>query len=427
MSDEPKVEAPRTIAAVRKGRWPGWIWAVPLAAVGIVIWLVVREMSTHGESVTVTFEDAAQMKADTTLVMYRGIQVGKVGDVSLAKDGTKVIIGLNINDKYKQYLTAGTRFYLEGASPSLSDPASLKAIIAGPTIHMMPGGGPPTRQFVGIAGYAPQRLAVSIPYSVTFTGAAGDLKIGAPVTLHGFTVGEVRAVDLTVDPEAGTIATEVRVVLDPLRFHIQGAPPLSGNWTPVMNAALTALIQHDLRARLSQSLPLLGSRQIELAIVPNAAPATLRVTGRFTEIPSVQGDSIDTLVKAAGQLPIREIGDNVRVITQQVKRLVSSPKLNDSIAHLDDALLRLDQTLREAGPKVAPTLQSVHDTVDSLRHTASELDQTATAARVVIGAGPDAPDGSLQPALLHMSEAARSVRVLADYLDQHPESLIKGR
>jgi paraquat-inducible protein B len=262
---------------------------------------------------------------------------------------------------------------------------------------------------------------------VTFTGAAGDLKVGAPVTLHGFTVGEVSAVELSVDPILGKIATEVGVVLDPSRFHIRGAAPISGNWTPVMNAMLTTLIQHDLRARLTQSPPVVGSRQIELTTVPNAPPATLRVTGRFTEIPSVQGDGIDTLVKAAGQLPIREIGDNVRAITQQVKSLVSSPKLNESIAHLDDALLHLDQTVRDAGPKVAPTLQSVHDTVDSLRHTASELDQTATAARVVIGAGPDAPDGSLQPALLHMSEAARSVRVLADYLDQHPESLIKGR
>jgi paraquat-inducible protein B len=427
MSGEPITTPQRTVAAVRKGRWPGWIWAVPLAAVGIVIWLVVREMSMHGVSVIVTFEDAAQMKPDTTKVMYRGIQVGKVSEVSLAKDGSKVIVRLDVMDEYTQYLNAGTRFYLAGAKPSLSDPASLKAIIAGPTINMMPGGGASARRFVGIAGEAPERLAVSIPYSVTFSGSAGDLKVGAPVTLQGFTVGEVAAVELTVDPIVGNIATKVGVMLDPLRFHIQGAAPVSGNWTPLMNATLTALIQHNLRARLSQSPPLLGSRQIELATVPVAPPATLRVASGFTEIPSVQGDSIEALVKAAGQLPIREIGDNVRAITQQVKTLVSSPKLKDSIAHLDDALLRLDQTLQEAGPKVAPTLQSVHDTVESLRHTASELDQTAAAARVVIGAGPDAPDGSLQPALLHMSEAARSVRVLADYLDQHPESLIEGR
>jgi paraquat-inducible protein B len=427
MSAAPDPAPQRTISDLRKGRWPGWIWAVPLAAVAIVIWLLVRELSATGVSATVTFEDAAQMKADTTPVMYRGMQVGKVRDVALAPDGAKVIVRFEIDDRYEQYLTAGTRFYLVGAKPSLSDLASLKAIIAGPTIEMLPGGGAAARRFVGIAGAAPERLAASIPYSVTFSGPAGEIKRGAPVTLQGFMVGEVLAVELNVDPNLGSIATRVRIVLDPLRFHIEGASPVAGDWAPVMDATLTALIQHKLRARLAQSPPLLGSGQIELATVPDAPPATLRVIGGSTEIPSAQGDSIDNLLKAAGQLPIREIGDNVRAITRQVKTLVSSPRIRDSIAHLDDALLRLDQTLRAAGPKVAPTLQAVQDTVESLRHTAQELDQTAAAARVVIGGTPDAPDGSLQPALLHMSEAARSVRVLADYLDQHPESLIRGR
>jgi ABC-type transporter Mla subunit MlaD len=107
--------------------------------------------------------------------------------------------------------------------------------------------------------------------------------------------------------------------------------------------------------------------------------------------------------------------------------LTSSPHLKSSIAHLDQALSQLDQTLKDAAPQVAPTLRSVRDTVDRLRATAAELDKTAQAARLTIGADAAAPDGSVQPTLLHVSEAARSIRVLADYLDQHPEALIKGR
>ena len=59
--------------------------------------------------------------------------------------------------------------------------------------------------------------------------------------------------------------------------------------------------------------------------------------------------------------------------------------------------------------------------------TAAELDRTVRAARMILGDNPAAPDGSIEPTLLHISEAARSVRILADYLDAHPESLIKGR
>lgn len=427
MSAATDAAAERTIAAVRKGRWPGWIWAVPLAAIAIVAWLAMREMSRSGVSATVTFDDAAQMKADATNVVYRGIQVGKVRDVSLAPDGASVIVRVSIDDRYARYLTAGTRFYLVGAAPSLSDLASIKSIISGPIIQMIPGGGAATRRFAGIVGEVPERLTASIPYSVTFSGAAGDVKAGAPVTLEGFTVGEVTAVELNVDPEAGSIATTVRIVLDPLRFHIQGGAPVAGDWAPVMNAALMLLVRHNLRARLSKSSPVLGSGQIELAVVPEAPPAALRLIAGSREIPSVQGDSLDTLLTAAGQLPIREIGNNVRAITRRVDALVSSPRVKDSIVHLDAALRHLDQTLHDAGPKVAPTLQAVQATVETLRHTATELEQTAAAARVVIGGTPEAPDGSLQPALQHMSEAARSVRELADYLDQHPDSLLRGR
>jgi paraquat-inducible protein B len=400
---------------------------VPLAAVAIVVWLVLRQLSALGVAVTVSFDDAAQMKADTTQVMYRGVRIGKVSEVSLAKDGSKAVVRLRINRAQKKYLNAETRFYLEGASPSLSDPASLKALIAGPTVQMVPGGGPPTRSFTGLSGEAPKRLTIAIPYSVTFQGEVGDLTAGAPVTLRGFEVGEVTAVNLKTDPNAGDILTQVSLALDPLRFHIEGTSPATGSWTAVMNDTLKALIRNQWRARLAQSPPLIGSRQVELAKVPDAPPATLQLTQGSLEIPAVEGGGIEHLVQAAGQFPIREIGDNVREITEHIKTLSASPQLKDSIVHLNDALTQLDQTLREAGPKVAPTIQAVHETVDRLRQTAGELDSTVKAARSMMGTDPAAPDGSLEPTLMHVSEAARAVRVLADYLDEHPESLVKGR
>jgi paraquat-inducible protein B len=74
-SENPPERTP--VAQTRRNRWPGWIWAIPLAVVAIVVWLMVRELSARGVWVTVTFENAAQMKADTTKVIYRGIVVGR--------------------------------------------------------------------------------------------------------------------------------------------------------------------------------------------------------------------------------------------------------------------------------------------------------------------------------------------------------------
>jgi len=416
----------RTVALMHANRWPGWIWAVPLAAVAIVVWLVLRQISLHGVAVTVTFDNAAQMKSGTTQVIYRGVEVGKVTKVSLAKDGSKAVVRLNIQDDAKKYLREGTHFYLEGANMSLGDPASLKAIVAGPTVEMSPGDGPPARSFAGLAGAAPEDLAIAIPYRIHFQGAVGELKAGAPVTLRGFKVGEVTGVGLGVDPADGTLTTATQIALDPLSFHLQG-PVAGGTWTTVMNAALKSLIAHRLRARLSQSPPLIGSRQVELALVPEAAPASFEQSDGLWEIPAASDAGFDHLIKAAGQFPLKEIGDNVRAISEHIRTLSASPQLQDSIVHLDNSLRELDRTLKTAGPKVAPTLQSVQDTVKRLNATADDLDKTVIAARAVIGNQPAAPDGSLEPTLLHVSEAARAVRELADYLDAHPEGLIKGR
>jgi paraquat-inducible protein B len=212
----------RTAAIQQKSRWPGWIWAVPIAAIGICAWLAVRELSSTGITITLRFDDAAGMKTKDTKVVYRGLEIGQVTDIFLARDLGHVVAKVDIDTSVEDDLNTGTRFYLKGAQVSLSDLSSLKSIVSGPTIEMVPGIGEPTREFAGIDGAPPLPLAVSVPYRVTFDGDAGGLKSGSPVTLHGFTVGEVKSTQLATDPKTGTITTPVLLALDPTRFHFAG-------------------------------------------------------------------------------------------------------------------------------------------------------------------------------------------------------------
>lgn len=421
MSGDSNGDSPRrTVATFRRGWWPGWIWAVPIAAVGIVLWLSLRAISSSGTSVTVVFDKAAGMTANSTKVMYDGLKVGSLSDIHLDPDGRHVDTTLDIDDSVSQYLTSGTRFYLQGARPSLSDPASLKAIVSGPTIAMVPGSGKPARHFVGLDGPPPTAFAASVSYRLHFDGAVGGLKVGAPVTLRGFTVGDVTDVQLSVDAQTGRISTPVTIALDPTRFHIRGDKPVNGHWTPVMNAVLDTLVQHGLRAALTQSPPLIGSQQITLRRVADAAPARLITSGPQPEIPTVAGGGAGGLMHKLDKLPIDRIGDNVRAITAHLKQLVSSPKLEDSLDHLDHTLAGLDRTVHQVGPKVGPMIQR-------LRQAAGQIDDTARAARRVMGDSPASPDGNLKQTLNELTQAARAMRSLADYLDRHPEALLQGR
>jgi len=422
----PENNPPRTQAERRKGRGPGWIWAVPIAAVAIVGWLLVREFASGGVGITVTVPEAPGVQAKNTKVTYRGVPIGQVSGVALAKDGSHATLQLSIDKAQKGAFTTGTHIYLEGVGADFTDPATLRSIISGPTVIVQPGPGKPQRDFVGILGEPPPELAVALPYRVVFTGDAGKLKIGAKVTLHGFTVGDVDGVRLTVDPQSGNVATEAVLLLDPTKFGL-GQKPANGDWSPLLNRTLETLVQHGFRAQLSQTPPVIGSQQIALTESGNAPAANLNTTGRMPEIPTTEGGGIESVVQQAGGLPIKQIGDNVKAISARIAALAASPQLQDTIDHLDRTVAELDKTVQQAGPRVAPTLDSVHRTVDALRQTATQIDSTASAVKNMTGGAPASPNGNLQQALAELTRAGRSIRTLADYLDQHPEALIKGR
>jgi paraquat-inducible protein B len=423
---EPAPLPRRTNSITRRSRWPGWIWAVPIAAIGIVVWLSLRAFAQRGIDVTVTFADAAGMKAHDTKVMYHGLEIGRVDGMELTPDRQRVVAHLDLDKDVESELTTGTRFYLQGAQVSLANPASLKAIIAGPTILMVPGRGVPSRQFIGYAGQPPERFSFTVPYAVSFAGDVGKLQPGAPVSLRGFTVGKVSSVALTTDPTAGTVETSVVLELDPTRFHIRNLSPSGVDWAGTFKTTLRSLVHHGLRATLTQSPPLLGAEQVDLVMAPDAAPAELASTGPYPEIPAESG-GLSELPAKLGHLPVRQIGDNVRAITEQIKKLTASPQLQDSINHLDRSLAELDRTLHVAGPQVGPTLESVQQTIDRLRHTADDIDGTAAAARKLLGGSAASPNGNLQQAVHELTGTARAIRTLANYLDQHPEALIRGR
>ncbi len=429
-----RVHLRRTMAGVRTSRWPGWIWGVPIAAVAIVVWLLIRAISGRGVDVTVVFDEAAGMTANGTTVTYRGVDVGQVTDVAIAADGRHVNVRLSIDDQRKADLTTGTRFYVEGAHPSLSDLSSLKAVLSGPTIVMVPGTGVPTRRFVGTTEPPPDSVRPVVPYLVHLDGAVGDLHVGAPVTMRGFTVGHVIGVELTYDASTGAIATPVTIGLDPGRFHLAGAaaaaPSDSTAWVPVMNAAIATLVREGLRAELTRQPPLIGAAQVELAIqrAPRAASdrrggaraATLLSGGRYPEIPAGSAGGIDAIATTLAAMPVDSIGANVLAITARMRALVSAPAVRSTIDHLNRTVAALDSTVHD----VAPELPAM---VRTLGQTAAEIDATVTSVRRVAGGSLGAPDANVQQALHELTEAARSLRTLADFLDQHPEALIKGR
>lgn len=417
---------PRTQAERRRSHWPGWIWAIPIAVLLVVGWLGFRALAKGGETIVVVFHDAARAKPGETEVFYRGIKVGQLKHVRFTADGRAVEMTLHMSKNAEPFLRQGAHFWLVGANPSLSNPRSLASVLSGPTIGMAPGTGAPSRRFDGsdtppAAKTGPE--GPRIAYQAVFGGDAGALAVGAPVKLRGFTVGEVTGVKLAYDPRSGELSAPVALAIDPGRIGIP-----AGGGRAAMDAALARWISRGLRATLSQDPPFVGGRQVSLAFLPGQGQAALGGPADDRLIPSAaaSGDigeltgKADRILTKIDAVPIDQIGANVRDASAHIRQLTGSPKLAASIDHLDSTLADVDRTVHQVSPQVGPL-------VAQLRRTADAAEQTASAAGRIAGGSPTSQNDDLPAALHELTQAARSIRSLADYLDRHPEALIKGR
>ena len=210
------------------------------------------------------------------------------------------------------------------------------------------------------------------------------------------------------DPQTGALSTPVTLGLYRQGFHLQDDGALK--------SAIARLVGAGSRARLGQEPPLIGAWRVTLEIIPGAPAATLTGLGGCRKFRWPRRRNRLILSKF-NKVPVDQIAQNVLDITHRVDALVASPQIADSIAQLDASLRQIRETTSNVGPKIAELVQQ-------LRSTADEIDQTAKTADKTLGGAPT--QNGISSTLQEVTNAARSLRELANYLDRHPEALDQG-
>jgi paraquat-inducible protein B len=175
-----------------RSRWPGLVWAVPLAALIIVAFLGIRALTRHGVDVKVTFGYAEGVTPGNTKVLVSGVEAGEVSKIRVSPDAHHVEVTLRLDPREKAALNSNTKFWLIGENPTITDIQSIRAAVAGVIIAMAPGtGGTPTRTFTGLD--QPPIIppdAKGTAYYLT-APAVGSLQAGAAVSYHGLAIGKI--------------------------------------------------------------------------------------------------------------------------------------------------------------------------------------------------------------------------------------------
>jgi paraquat-inducible protein B len=278
-------------------------------------------------------------------------------------------------------------------------------------------------------------------YILYFDEPVNGLTVGAPVLFQGVQVGSVTSITLQADFVTMKTQIPILIEVDPERWKVR-----TGERDYHKVAA--KLIEMGLRAQLITQSFITGQLMIQLDFFPKSkicyAPAQIDPDYQDLVVIPTCASTSERIAKAFGELDLKGIEKNLNASLAGIDRLVNNPDLAASIRALKDTLQDASKLLAKVDRQVDPVSDDVKKTVKefgklaanidariaglvaNFDKTMSGFDKTMAAARGVLS--PDSPlMVNLEETLKEFSAMSRSIRQLTNYLDQHPEALIRGK
>jgi paraquat-inducible protein B len=355
-------------------------------------------------------------------VYYRHARVGQIATAELNKDGKGVSFLAFIDAPYDKYVTKEARFWnASGVDMSYGsggfrlETESLASILIGGVAFQVPPemeAGPPA-----LAGAAfelfkdretafKQAVTVKDTYVLHFRQAVRGLNVGAPVDFRGVPVGEVSRVMLDYDRERDDLRPAVEISVYPEQIAARLRSP-ARMMEPGMRAkTVQRLVERGMRAQLGTGNLVTGQLYVTLDFFPGAPRATVNLAKAPLEIPTISGGfaelqtSIENIARTLEKIPFVDV-------VADFKKMVNT---------LDMTLHKVDTLVERVDTEIAP----------ELRATLEEARATLQRAQGMLSE--DAPmQGDVRGTLRDVTRAADAIRNLADYLERHPESLLRGK
>lgn len=376
-------------------------------------------------------------------VFYRDLDAGEVLGWDLGNMAETVTVHAFVRAPYDQYVHNNSRFWNDsGAKVSLGPNGlqlqvdSLRAVLLGGIAFDTPGQGrgfpasPENHVFplydsedAADAAAFPRRLH----FLAYFQGSVAGLAPTAAVTLHGIKIGEVSSVGLQYDKATDNVVVPVQFSVEPDRISELNLP--SGGDLDTM---MRDLVHRGLRVTLNSASLITGQKQLAMDIYTDAPPATLTKQGETYVIPVLAGGSADIATAAAAlmaklnAIPFQQIGDSLGKTLEGLNGLVNGPDLKQSIASLHTTLAGADTLVQHLNTSTASLPQKLPEIISELDAASKRLNALVGSLQTGYGGNSDFSRDANR-LLAQLSDAARSVRVLADLLTRHPEALIRGR
>jgi len=307
-------------------------------------------------------------------------------------------------------------------------------------------------------------LSKQARFVMFFDGSLKGLQVGAPVVMQGVKIGEVTDIYVMADPATLEFFTPVLVKIDPGKIRVAGQETTTWKMRKEEYSDYQALVKKGMKAQLVLQSFVTGQLWIGLDLYPDKPVRLVGMIKDVPEIPTIP-PTLEEISKTVGNLPLKEIAGKLDNVLTGIARLVNSPELQRTVANMEKATGDIDRLVKRVDSQVEPlsadvrrTLEEANKTLASAQGALAQAEKTLAFKEGVPGQVAESLLATLssvrssldesrkalvevqgltsQSAYLgyeagstleEMKSLSRSVRSLTDYLERHPESLIRGK
>lgn len=368
-------------------------------------------------------------------VYFRRLRVGRVVGYALDRDGRAMSVQIFIESPNESLVTTDSRFWNASgievqlnASGLTVNTESVASLLAGGIAFGSPPdapAAPPAPAGHAFRLFDSERAALApddgqpLPVRMRFEQSLRGLEAGAPIDLLGIEVGTVRQVRFGGEVRGGKIVMEVTADLYPARLGrlhgrvgAHGASLAAGD-----RMLLRRLVDAGLRAQVRDGNLLTGSRYIGLDFVAKAAPVKFDPTAETPWLPTVPSTFNDVQAQLAqtierlSKVKFDEIGTGLQDTIKSA---------NAAAAALERSLDGVNGAVQQLTPETQRTLAELRRILASVQQALDRADRNLLAVDAPL------PHQAVQT-LAELQRAAQALRALADSIQRHPESLLRGR
>ncbi|MCG8486503.1 MAG: MlaD family protein [Chromatiales bacterium] len=292
-----------------------------------------------------------------------------------------------------------------------------------------------------------------------FEGDVKGLQVGSPVNFRGVKVGQVESMSITYVQASKEFRIPVVIGIRDGHVEVDGVVTESGG-----KLELDELIAQGLRARLNLQSLVTGKLEIELDFMPETPIRLVADDNRYPEIPTVQS-SMEKLATAIEQIPVERITQRLSEILDSIDEMMADGELKRLTTSLLQIAKRLDQISLLLANEAPELLANGNATLVEARAMIAEVAGTAKQTRALISATDENLTSAfsrwdktlasgdqafrevgdtvnttdrllnedselvsqLTMTLRELGSAARAIRIMSEYLERHPEALLRGK